>query len=83
MYIFSSAVVGNAGNVVIDCQGRQSEFISLVSDWLELWHIVMLGCVEHVSHLRLESTEGGHQGSKLVKRCTCKREGQHTSKNIF
>ncbi len=40
LYFSSSAVVGNAGNVVIGCQGSQSEFSSLVSDWLEFWHIV-------------------------------------------
>ncbi len=65
LYFSSSAVVGNARNVVIGCQGSQSEFSSLVSDWLELWHIVMLGCVE----------QAGHQGSKQVKHCTCNREG--------
>ncbi len=40
LYLSSSAVVSNARNVVIGCQGSQSEFSSLVSDWLELWHIV-------------------------------------------
>ncbi len=83
LYFSSSAVVGNGGNVVIGCQSSQSEFSSLVSDWLELWHIVTLGCVEQESHRHLESTEGGFQGSKLVKCCTCKREGLHTSKNLF
>ncbi len=74
LYFPSSAVISNARNVVIGCQGRQSEFSSLVSDWLELWHIVTLGCVEQASHRCLESTEGGHQVSKLVKHCTRKRE---------
>ncbi len=83
LYFSSSAVIGNARNVVIGCQGSQSEFSSLVSDWLELWHIVMLGCVEQTSLQHLESTEGGHQVSKLVKGCTRKREGLHTSKNLF
>ncbi len=74
LYFSSSTVVGNAGNVVIGCQGSQSEFSSLISDWLELWHIVTLGCVEQASRRHLESTEGGNQGSKLVKRCMRKRK---------
>ncbi len=59
---------------MIGCQGSQSEFSSLISDWLELWHIVTLGCVEQASRRHLESTEGGHQGSKLIKRCMRKRK---------
>ncbi len=45
--------------------------------------IVTLGCVEQASRHHLESTKGGHQVSKLVKRCTRKREGLHTFKNLF
>ncbi len=37
LYFPSSALVSNAGNVVIGCQGSL-----IISDWLELWHIVML-----------------------------------------
>ncbi len=83
LYFSYSAVVGNARNVVIGCQGSQSEFSSLVSDWLELWHIVMMGCVEQASGRHLASTKSGYQVSKLVKRCTRKREGLHTSKNLI
>ncbi len=50
LYFLSSAVVSNSGNVVIGCQGSQSEFSRLISDWLELWDIVMLGCVEQAEH---------------------------------
>ncbi len=56
LYFSSSAVISNARNVVIGCQGSQSEFSSLVSDWLELWHIVTLGCVEQASGRHLAST---------------------------
>ncbi len=83
LYFSSSAVISNARNVVIACQCSQSEFSSLVSDWLELWHIVTLGCVEQASGRNLASTKSGYQVSKLVKRCTRKREGLHTSKNLF
>ncbi len=46
------------------------------------YSIVTLGCVEQARG-HLECTKGRHQGSKLVKRCMCKREGLHTSKNVF
>ncbi len=68
---------------MIGCQGSQSEFSSLVSDWLELWHIVTLCCVEQVSGQHVESTESGHQGSKLEKHCSRKREGLHISRNFL
>uniref|UniRef100_A0A672NGB0 Mothers against decapentaplegic homolog n=1 Tax=Sinocyclocheilus grahami TaxID=75366 RepID=A0A672NGB0_SINGR len=38
---------------------------SLVSDWLELWHIVTLGYVEQASRWHLESTEGGSLDGRL------------------
>ena len=80
---FSSSTVGDAGSLVIDCQASQSEFSSLISDWLELWHIVTLGCVEQASRLRLESTQGWYERSKKVKLCTCEREHLRTSKYLF
>ncbi len=74
LYFPSSALVSNAGNVVIGCQGSL-----IISDWLELWHIVMLGCVEQA-----ESTEGGHRGNKLVKQLhTQKRRSAHIRKLIL
>ncbi len=57
LYFSSSAVIGNARNIVIGCQGSQSEFSSLVSDWLVLWYIVMLSCVEQASRWHLVSTK--------------------------
>ena len=80
---FSSSTVGDAGSLVIDCQASQSQFSSLISDWLELWHIVTLGCVEQASRLRLESTQGWYERSKKVKLCTCEREHLRTSKYLF
>ncbi|ROL53910.1 hypothetical protein DPX16_19596 [Anabarilius grahami] len=47
------------GSLVIGCQASQSEFSSLISDWLELWHIVTLCCVDHASHRRLRALSVG------------------------
>ena len=80
---FSSSAVGDAGSLVIGFQASQSEFSSLISDWLELWHIVMLGCDEQASRLRLESAHGWYERSKKVKLCTRERERPRTSKYLF
>ncbi len=80
LYFSSSAVFGNAMNVVIGCQGSQSEFSSLVSDWMELWHIVTLGCVEQASHRHFESTKDEQASETLHAQ---KRSSAHIQKLIL
>jgi len=80
---FSSSTVGDAGSLVIGFQASQSEFSSLISDWLELWYIVTLVCVEQASRLRFDSAYGWYERSKKVKLCRCERERLRTSNYLF